>query len=63
MSSTSNKKEALSKGIRSLLGNIDSDIKNPKGELNSEAVIKTTSVFKVLLSAIVANAKQPRRDF
>ncbi len=63
MSSTSNKKEALSKGIRSLLGNIDSDIKNPKGELNSEAVIKTTSVFKVLLSDIVANAKQPRRDF
>ena len=63
MSNPSNKKEALNKGIRSLLGNIDSELKNPKGELKNEIVAKTTSVSKVLLSDIVANAKQPRKDF
>ena len=63
MSNPSNKKEALNRGIRSLLGNIDSELKNPKGELKTEVVVKTTSVSKVLLSDIVANAKQPRKDF
>jgi ParB family chromosome partitioning protein len=63
MSNPSNKKEALNKGIRSLLGSIDSELKNTKGELKTEVVTKTTSVSKVMLSDIVANAKQPRKDF
>ena len=63
MSNPSNKKEALNKGIRSLLGNIDSELKNSKGELKTEVVNQTTSVSKVLLSDIVANEKQPRKDF
>jgi ParB family chromosome partitioning protein len=63
MSNPSKKKEALNKGIRSLLGSIDSELKNTKGELKTEVVTKTTSVSKVMLSDIVANAKQPRKDF
>ncbi len=63
MSNPSNKKEALNKGIRSLLGNIDSELKNSKGELKTEVVTQTTSVSKVLLSDILANEKQPRKDF
>lgn len=63
MSNSSNKKEALNRGIRSLLGNIDSEMMNPKGELKSELVNKTTAVSKVPLNDIVANAKQPRKDF
>ena len=63
MSNPSNKKEALNKGIRSLLGNIDAEIKNPKGELKTEVSSKTLSVSKVSLNDIIANSKQPRKDF
>jgi ParB family chromosome partitioning protein len=60
---SSNKKEALNRGIRSLLGSIDSDIKNTSGSLQPEAVIRTTTVSRVPLEDISPNAKQPRQDF
>ena len=58
-----NKKEALSRGIRSLLGSIDADMKNAAGNLKSEVVTKTTSISKIALDEIVANPRQPRQDF
>ena len=58
-----NKKEALNRGIRSLLGSIDADMKNAAGNLKSEVVTKTTSISKIALDEIVANPRQPRQDF
>lgn len=64
MSNNANpKKEALSRGIRSLLGSIDSEMKNPAGNLKQEVVAKTTSVTRIPLEDIIPNAKQPRQDF
>ena len=62
-SNPSNKKDALNRGIRSLLGSIDSEMKNPAGNLKSEIVEKTTAVTRVPLENIIPNAKQPRQDF
>jgi ParB family chromosome partitioning protein len=59
----SNKKDALNRGIRSLLGSIDSEMKTPAGNLKSEIVEKTTAVSRVPLENIIPNAKQPRQDF
>lgn len=60
----SNKKEALNRGIRSLLGSIDSELKNPAtGDLKQEVVSKITAVTRIPLDQIVANPKQPRQDF
>jgi ParB family transcriptional regulator, chromosome partitioning protein len=63
-SNPSNKKEALNRGIRSLLGSIDSELKNPAtGDLKQEVISKNTSVSRIPLDQIVANPKQPRQDF
>ena len=59
----SNKKEALNRGIRSLLGSIDSDLKNTAGGLKEEVVTKTTTSSKIALEDILANPRQPRQDF
>ena len=41
----SNKKDALNRGIRSLLGSIDTELKNPAtGTLKSEVVAKNTAI-------------------
>lgn len=58
-----NKKDALGKGIRSLLQNIDADLKNTAGTLKTEVVEKTTTAARVSLDQIEINPKQPRRDF
>ncbi len=58
-----NKKDALNRGIRSLLGSIDADMKNAAGNLKSEVVTKTTSISKIAIDEIVANPRQPRQDF
>lgn len=59
----SNKKEALNRGIRSLLGSIDAEYKNPAGVLKTEVVAKTTSVSRIPLEDIIPNPNQPRQDF
>ncbi len=41
--SNPNKKEALGKGIRSLLQSIDADLKTNTGSLKQDVVEKTTS--------------------
>lgn len=58
-----NKKDALGKGIRSLLQNIDADLKSTAGNLRTEIVEKTTGTNRVSLDQIEINPKQPRKDF
>lgn len=59
----SNKKEALGKGIRSLLQNINSDLSNTENTLLKEAAKKPAPINKIPLDLIEANPGQPRRDF
>ena len=63
MSNTQPKKDALGKGIRSLLQSIDSDMKTSAGTLKTDVVEKTTSSSRIPLSDIEVNPKQPRQDF
>ena len=60
---TTNKKDALGKGIRSLLQNIDADLKTTAGNLKTDIVEKTAGSFRVPLDQIEVNPKQPRKDF
>ncbi len=57
------KKEALGKGIRSLLQNIDTDLKHTSNALGEQVVATVTGIERILLSKIEVNPKQPRRDF
>ncbi len=61
--STSQKKDALGKGIRSLLENIDADLKTTTGNLRSEIVEKSTGTLLVPIDKIDTNPHQPRKDF
>jgi len=61
--STPNKKDALGKGIRSLLQNIDADLKTTAGNLKPEIVEQTSTSMRIALDQIEVNPKQPRRDF
>ena len=58
-----NKKDALGKGIRSLLQNIDADLKNTTGSLKTEIGEKTTTSLRIPLDQIELNPNQPRKDF
>jgi ParB family transcriptional regulator, chromosome partitioning protein len=62
--STGNKKnnDLLGKGIRSLLQNIDSDMKTNTG-LKGSVVEAVTGVNRIPIDKIVPNPKQPRKDF
>ncbi|WP_109697133.1 ParB/RepB/Spo0J family partition protein [Chitinophaga deserti] len=57
------KKEALGKGIRSLLQNIDTDLKQTTGALAEQVVAQATGIERIPLDLIEINPKQPRRDF
>lgn len=61
--STSQKKDALGKGIRSLLQNIDADLKTTTGNLKTDVVERATGVLHVALDLIETNPNQPRKDF
>ncbi|MES1225366.1 MAG: ParB/RepB/Spo0J family partition protein [Bacteroidota bacterium] len=58
-----NKKDALGKGIRSLLQNIDTDLKNTAGNLKQEVVEQSTGILRIPLDQVEVNPKQPRHDF
>jgi ParB family transcriptional regulator, chromosome partitioning protein len=58
-----NKKDALGKGIRSLLQNIDTDLKSTAGALKTDVVEKTVTSSRISIEQIEVNPKQPRRDF
>jgi ParB family chromosome partitioning protein len=63
MSNPNNRKEALGKGIRSLLQSIDADLKTTTGTLKQDVVEKTTSVISIPIEQIEVNPRQPRQDF
>ncbi|MGZ3881452.1 MAG: ParB/RepB/Spo0J family partition protein [Flavisolibacter sp.] len=63
MTNSKQNKDALGKGIRSLLQSIDSDLKNTAGQLKPQVVEAATSVLRLPLENIETNPKQPRRDF
>jgi ParB family chromosome partitioning protein len=56
-------RDALGKGIRSLLQNIDADLKTTSGELKNNVVEQATSVIRIPLQDIQPNPKNPRKDF
>ena len=56
-------KDALGKGIRSLLQNIDTDLKNTAGALQPQVMEAATGVLRLPIENIETNPKQPRKDF
>ncbi|HSC52699.1 MAG TPA: ParB/RepB/Spo0J family partition protein [Phnomibacter sp.] len=56
-------KAMIGKGLRSLLSNIDADLKTKDGHLKEEVVQKSTGITRIPLEDIEVNPKQPRRDF
>jgi ParB family chromosome partitioning protein len=63
MSTPKQNKDALGKGIRSLLQSIDSDLKSPSGNIKESVVEAATSVIRIPIDQIEPNPKQPRKDF
>jgi ParB family chromosome partitioning protein len=63
MSTPKQNKDALGKGIRSLLQSIDSDLKTTAGSLKQTAVEEVTGVMRIPVENIEPNPKQPRKDF
>jgi ParB family chromosome partitioning protein len=63
MTNPKQNKEALGKGIRSLLQSIDTDMKTGSGNLKTTVVENATGINRISIDEIEANPKQPRRDF
>src|SRR6266542_366858 len=63
MNAPKQNKEALGKGIRSLLQSIDADLKTSSGHLKNTVVESVTSVNRIPVDEIEGNPKQPRHDF
>jgi ParB family chromosome partitioning protein len=59
-----NKKDALGQGIRSLLQNIDTDLKSTTASLDSAVTDRSmANIARVPLDKIETNPDQPRKDF
>ncbi|MDZ4792790.1 MAG: ParB/RepB/Spo0J family partition protein [Bacteroidota bacterium] len=63
MTTPKQNKELLGKGIRSLLQNIDADLKTTSGTLKTNVVENATGTNRISIEDIEPNPKQPRRDF
>ena len=63
MTNPKQNKEALGKGIRSLLQSIDADLKTSTGHLKENVVENVTTSNRLPVDEIETNPKQPRRDF
>lgn len=63
MSTSKQNKDTLGKGIRSLLQNIDADLKTTAGSLKTSVVESATTSNRIPLDQIVVNSKNPRTDF
>lgn len=64
MSTTKQNKDALGKGIRSLLGSIDAELKSSGGEQLKKTVVENaTNILRIPVADIEVNPKQPRHDF
>lgn len=58
-----NSKDLIGKGLRSLLNNIDADLKTTAGSLKTDVVNQVTNISRIPIGDIQINPKQPRRDF
>jgi len=63
MTTPKQNKEALGKGIRSLLQSIDADLKTSSGQLKAAVVETATATNRIPVDEIETNPKQPRHDF
>jgi ParB family chromosome partitioning protein len=63
MTTPKQNKDALGKGIRSLLQNIDSDLKNAAGNLKKDVAETVVSISRIPVDQIEPNPRQPRHDF
>jgi ParB family chromosome partitioning protein len=63
MNPKQNNKEAVGKGIRSLLQNIDTDLKTAAGNLKNNVAEAVTGILRIPIGDIETNPKQPRTDF
>jgi ParB family transcriptional regulator, chromosome partitioning protein len=63
MTNPKQNKDALGKGIRSLLQTIDADLKTTSGTLKSNVVEAVTTMQRVPVEEVESNPKQPRKDF
>ncbi|HEY6502463.1 MAG TPA: ParB/RepB/Spo0J family partition protein [Chitinophagaceae bacterium] len=63
MTNPKQNKEALGKGIRSLLQSIDTDLKTSSGHLKNTVVETATGTNRIPVDEIETNPKQPRKDF
>lgn len=63
MTAPKQNKDALGKGIRSLLQNINTDLKATESALQPQAVEAATGAMRLPIENIETNPKQPRRDF
>ena len=63
MTTPKQNKEALGKGIRSLLQGINNDYKTGTGALKPAVVENVTGSNRIAVDQIEPNPKQPRRDF
>lgn len=63
MSTPKQNKDLIGKGLRSLLQNIDADLKNTEGNLKTRVVEEVTATNRLAITEISLNPKQPRRDF
>lgn len=63
MTTPKQNKDALGKGIRSLLLNIDADLKTTSGQLKTNVAEAATSILRIPLEHIETNPRQPRYDF
>jgi len=63
MTTPKQNKDLIGKGLRSLLQNIDADLKTTAGALKNDVVEQVTHTSRIALKDIQINPKQPRRDF
>lgn len=63
MSTPKQNKDLIGKGLRSLLQNIDADLKTTTGSLKTDVVEQVTHTLRIPIADIQINPKQPRRDF
>jgi ParB family transcriptional regulator, chromosome partitioning protein len=63
MANAKKNNDLLGKGIRSLLQNIDSDMKTATGNLKQNIVETVVNTNRISLDLIIPNPKQPRKDF
>jgi len=63
MTTPKQNKEALGKGIRSLLQHIDADLKTPAGTLKNNVVEAATSIIRIPVDQVQTNPRNPRHDF